>query len=228
MITDRLNAVRRNIKEVCLKVGRSFDDVLLVGVTKYSDVAAINEAVGGGLLDIAENRVQSATEKFPQIMSNSSLRKHLIGHLQTNKVKDAVLLFDLIQSVDSPRLADEINKRAGGIDKIQDILIQVDIAKEDQKFGLPEEALSGMIRHCKELSNIRVLGLMTMAPLTEDAARIRLVFRRCKELFDGLKQEGTASFQMKYLSMGMSGDMGLAIEEGSTMVRVGSAIFKES
>ncbi len=227
MIKDRLNKVQEDIKAVCRRAGRPLDDVLLVGVTKYSDVAAINEAIESGLKDIAENRVQSASEKFSSLSATLSVRKHLIGHLQTNKAKDAVMLFDLIQSVDSQKLADEINKRAGGVGKVQDILIQVDIAKEEQKFGLPEEDLEGMAAHCKTLGNIRVMGLMTMAPLSEDVGRVRAVFRRCKEIFDGLKAQETLSFQMKYLSMGMSGDMGIAIEEGATMVRVGSAIFKE-
>ncbi len=227
MIKDRLNKVREDINTVCRRAGRPLNDVLLVGVTKYSDVSAINEAIESGLEDIAENRVQSASEKFPSLSAAPSVRKHLIGHLQTNKAKEAVVLFDLIQSVDSQKLVDEINKRAGGIGKVQDILIQVDIAKEEQKFGLPEEELDGVAAHCKTLGNIRVLGLMTMAPLTDDVGRVRAVFRRCKEIFDGQKRNETPSFQMKYLSMGMSGDMGIAIEEGATMVRVGSAIFKE-
>jgi PLP dependent protein len=222
-----LNKVREDIKAVCQRAGRSWGDVLLVGVTKYSDVAAINEAIESGLGDIAENRVQSASEKFASLSAVPSVRKHLIGHLQTNKAKEAVALFDLIQSVDSQKLVDEINKRALAIGKVQDILIQIDIAKEEQKFGLPEGDLEGMVAHCKTLGNIRVLGLMTMAPLTDDTVRVRAVFRRCKEIFDGLKGHETPSFQMKYLSMGMSGDMGIAIEEGATMVRVGSAIFKE-
>lgn len=202
--------------------GRRRDDIVIVGVTKYSDAAAVNEAVAAGLTHIAENRVQAAEEKFP-LITGSGLTKHLIGHLQSNKARDAVRLFDLIQSVDSIKLVDEINKRAAMAGKIQDVLLQVDIAREEQKFGLPEEEAAHFVAHAAELPNIRLLGLMAMAPLTEDRELIRGVFREGKKLFDRLKKTQDS---LTTLSMGMSHDYDIAIEEGATMVRIGSALFK--
>jgi len=225
MLENNLRVVRLDIDAICRKVGRKSSDVVLVGVTKYSDVTVVNEAVALGLKNIAENRVQSAKEKFVQL-SVPSVTKHLIGHLQSNKVKEAVELFDLIQSVDSLSLLDEINKRAGAIAKVQEILLQVDIAKEEQKFGLPEGEVKAFCDHAQGLKNISLRGLMTMAPLTEDQALIRSVFRRAHEIFDELRVY-SGNIQMKHLSMGMSGDYALAIEEGSTMVRIGSLIFRD-
>lgn len=229
MVKDNLQEIFSHIHEVCSRVGRDSKEVTLVGVTKFADVPAINEAIACGLMHIAENRVQLAEAKFPQIeFGGRPVMRHLIGHLQTNKAKDAVKLFDLIQSVDSIKLADEINKRAAAVGKVQDILIQVDIAREEQKFGLPEEELEAMLTHVSGLANIRLLGLMTMAPLTDDKGRIRAVFRQGRALFDRAESRSVVRdrVQMRYLSMGMSSDYQIALEEGANMVRVGSAIFQ--
>jgi pyridoxal phosphate enzyme (YggS family) len=229
MIRDNLDAVRASVNFICQRVGRAPSSVTIVGVTKYSDAAAVNEAVAAGLTHIAENRVQSAKEKFPLLdLAGHSVVKHLIGHLQTNKAKEAVQLFDVIQSVDSLKLLQEIDKRAAALGKVQDILVQVDIAREEQKFGLPEEELDPLLTQAKDLSHVRVMGLMCMAPLTEDKDVIRSVFRRLKVHFDAIKVKHTGSsrIMMEHLSMGMSGDYAVAIEEGATMVRIGSAIFK--
>lgn len=227
MIKNNLEALQARIADICRRCGRDPGEVTLVGVTKYSDAATVNEAVAAGLTDIAENRVQAAREKFAHV-SAAGVRRHLIGHLQSNKAKEAVALFDLIQSVDGQDLVDEINKRAAGIGKVQDILLQVDIAKEDRKFGLPPEEAGAFLEHVSGLSNIRLLGLMAMAPLTEDREIVRSVFRRCGALFKTFGREGLCAgrIQMRHLSMGMSGDYDIAIEEGATMVRIGSAIFK--
>ncbi len=213
----------------CLRSGRDPREVIVVGVTKYSNAAAVNEAVAAGLLHIAENRVQAAAEKFPLLQfGGRPVTKHLIGHLQSNKARDAVMLFDLIQSVDSMKLADEIDKRAAAAGKVQDILIQVDVAREEQKFGLPEGELDGLADHLESCAHIRTRGLMAMAPLTGDQMLIRDVFRRLKGMFDRVKKAhaGSARVAMEHVSMGMSGDYEIAIEEGATMVRIGSAIFK--
>lgn len=224
MVSDNLKQVLLNIHEVCGRRGRDPGEITLVGVTKFAEVPAINAAIVAGLLHIAENRVQLAEAKFPKIdYAGKPVVRHLIGHLQSNKARDAVRLFDLIQSVDSIKLADEINKRAAAIGKIQDILIQVDIAKEEQKFGLPEAELAGAVAYLDTLPNVRLLGLMTMAPLTQDKDVVRGVFRRAKEFFDQLKAHGAP---LTILSMGMSSDYEIALEEGATMVRIGSAIFK--
>ncbi|NLE64983.1 MAG: YggS family pyridoxal phosphate-dependent enzyme [Elusimicrobia bacterium] len=225
MVQDRLSALSRKIRDVCLSCGRDPAEVTLVGVTKTADVPRISEALTAGLSDIAENRVQVAREKFPRL-NLRGVRTHLIGHLQTNKVKEAVGIFDLIQSVDSIKLADEISKRAGTIGKVQDILLQVDIAKEEQKFGLPEEEAERFVSHVAGLQNVRLLGLMTMAPLTGDRELIRSVFRQARKMFDAFKSgEHEDRIEMRHLSMGMSGDFEIAISEGANMVRVGSAIF---
>lgn len=224
MIKQNLNAVLANISAVCVRVGRDPRSVTLIGVTKYSSADDINLALAAGLTDIAENRVQLAEEKFPLLaMTGNKPVKHLIGHLQTNKAKDAVRLFDMIQSVDSLKLAAEIDKRAGAAGKRQDILVQVDIAREEQKFGAAEEDVDALLAYLDGCRNIRTCGLMAMAPLTGDAAVIRSVFRRLREMFDRVKA-GRPS--MVHLSMGMSGDYEVAIEEGATMVRIGSALFK--
>jgi pyridoxal phosphate enzyme, YggS family len=228
MIKQNLDTVLSRIHSLCAQAGRDPGSVTLVGVTKYSDAAAINEAVASGLLNIAENRVQSAKEKFPLLAAEQSVVKHLIGHLQTNKAKDAVELFDLIQSVDSVKLVAEIDKRAAASGKMQDILLQLDIAREEQKFGLPEEELNGFLEHVKGCAHVRVRGLMAMAPFTSDQVLVRGVFRRLREHFERIKKEhaGSNHITMEHLSMGMSGDYEIAIEEGATMVRIGSAIFK--
>ena len=224
-----LDAVRARIAAACARAGRAADAVTLVGVTKYSSVAEVNAALAAGLQDIAENRVQSAEEKFP-LLEKGTCRpvKHLIGHLQTNKVRDAVRLFDMIQSVDSLKLAAEIEKRAGAMGKVQDILVQVDIAREEQKFGVAEEGLDVLAVYLEGCPHIRTRGLMAMAPVSGEADVVRPVFRRLRAQFDRLKKERSAAFAMgfEHLSMGMSGDYVIAIEEGSTMVRIGSALFK--
>ncbi|MFH0753471.1 MAG: YggS family pyridoxal phosphate-dependent enzyme [Candidatus Omnitrophota bacterium] len=229
MIRSNLDAVMVSVQSVCRRVGRDPSSVTVVAVTKYTDAVLVNEALAAGIVHVAENRVQSAQEKFPLLQAGAGpVVKHLIGHLQTNKVRDAVQLFDLIHSVDSLKLAQEIDKRAGAIGKVQDILVQVDIAREEQKFGLPEETLEDFMNQVQGLLHVRVLGLMCMAPLTKDKEIIRGVFHRLKGHFDRLKAQyaGTPGIAMMHLSMGMSGDYEIAIEEGATMVRIGSAIFK--
>jgi PLP dependent protein len=229
MVADNLQAVLSNIRNVALRVGRDPQDIILIGVTKFASVEAVNEALRAGLSHIAENKVQLAQDKFSKIdVAGRQVTRHMIGHLQSNKAKDAVQLFDMIQSLDSQKLADEINKRAAAIGKVMDVLVQVDVAREEQKFGVPEEELDTLMAHLSKLANVRTLGLMVMAPLVEDVAVIRAVFRRGKEIFERLKAAKGVSprVEMRYLSMGMTHDYEIAIEEGANMVRIGTAIFK--
>lgn len=230
MISDRLSAVRDNIAGACRKVGRDPESVTLVGVTKYTTLENVQAALAAGLKDIGENYVQDAREKFETLApSLAGVRRHLLGHLQSNKAKIAVGLFDLIQSVDSVKLINELEKSAQKTGKTIDILLEVKTSAEETKTGASMDDVRPMIDHViAGAKHVRVMGLMTMAPNTTDEALIRQSFRTLKQLFDQLAREyaGHSGVQMKHLSMGMSADYLLAVEEGATMVRVGSAIFK--
>ncbi len=226
---ERLDLIREKIAKACQKVGRDPSSVVLIGVTKYTDLAKVQAALDAGLKDIAENRVQDAQERFPQLKFNQvPVTKHLIGHLQSNKAKIAVPIFDMIQSVDSLKLAEEIQKQAEKHNRTMDILIQVNCSDEEQKSGVEKEQALELIDQVAGLKNIHVKGLMTMAALTDDEKKVREAFASLRRVRDDaekmLAKKGRG--EMKYLSMGMSQDFELAIEEGSNMVRVGSAIFK--
>lgn len=200
-----MSVISDNIRKIRDDIG---PDVSLVCVTKQVPIEDILEAISCGINIIGESRVEEALEKWDKLPKGISW--HLVGHLQSRKVKDAVRIFDLIHSVDSAHLAEEINKRAGAIGKIQDILLEVNISGETSKYGFKPEDV-----RLVALPNVRVLGLMTMAPQTGDP---RPVFRRLKRMADDLG--------LKYLSMGMSQDYMAAVEEGSNMVRIGTAIFR--
>ncbi|OGW72465.1 MAG: YggS family pyridoxal phosphate enzyme, partial [Nitrospirae bacterium RIFOXYC2_FULL_44_7] len=225
MLKDNINSVIGRIAAACQKAGREPGSVTLIGVTKTVPAVTVSEAISLGIKDIGENKIQEAQVKFSLISAgNIEVRKHFIGHLQTNKAKKAVELFDLIQSVDSLRLATEINSCAAASGKVQDCLIEVKVSAENTKFGLAPEAVRDFIAQARNLSNIRLRGIMGMAPYFDDRENARPYFARLKSIFDSCKRD-FESFEI--LSMGMSGDFESAIEEGSTMVRVGSAIFGE-
>ena len=196
------------------------DKIILVAVTKNHGVEAMREAIDAGATDIGENRVQEAAEKFQTL--DRKVTRHLIGHLQTNKAKAAVKLFDLIQSVDSQHLAAALDKAAASIDKVQDVLIQVNAAREPQKSGVLLEDLDALIKSVDESKNLRLRGLMMIAPNLEDVEECRPFFKKMRELFDGLKTKREA---FDFLSMGMTHDYKIAVEEGANVVRVGTAIF---
>lgn len=226
---ERLARIHEQISRACQKAGRNPQEVVLIGVTKYTDLPKVQLAIDAGLTHIAENRVQDAQGRFPQLkFTPGQVTKHLIGHLQTNKVKVAVSLFDLIQSVDSLKLAQEIQKQAEKLGKHFDILIQVNCSNEEQKSGVEFDQALELIDQSADLKNINVQGLMTMAALTTDEKKVREAFASLRSLRDQAKsllaKKGRG--QMKYLSMGMSGDFAIAIEEGSNMVRIGRAIFE--
>lgn len=227
---ERLAKIDEQIASACKKCGRDPDEVTLIGVTKYTDLAKVQAAIDAGLKNIAENRVQDAQDRFPALkFPAGAVTKHLIGHLQTNKVKFAVPLFDMIQSVDSLKLAEEIQKQAEKNSKVMDILIQVNCSGEEQKSGIgPDQALD-LIGQINEFKNIKIQGLMTMAALTGDEKAVRQAFAKLRDLRDKAQGVLAASGrgEMKFLSMGMSQDFSIAIEEGSNMVRVGRAIFGE-
>ena len=229
MISQNLARVQSQITSICQRLGRNPQEITLVGVTKYADPVQIKEAIDAGLAHIGENKVQMAQEKFPQLDQwGLKVTKHLIGHLQMNKAKHAVQFFDLIHSVESLRLPHELAKQAQKINKTIDILVQVSTSGEGQKFGLTPNQTIQLIEEILKLSNIRILGLMTMAPYTENQDIIRQCFHDLRVLRDQVQKQFPSSdkIQMKYLSMGMSSDYEIALEEGSNMVRIGTAIFK--
>ena len=196
------------------------DKIILVAVTKNHGVEVMREAIDAGATDIGENRVQEAAEKFQTL--DRAVTRHLIGHLQTNKAKAAVKLFDMIQSVDSEHLATAIDKAAAAIGKIQDVLIQVNAAREPQKSGVLLEDLDALIKFVDAAKNLRLRGLMMIAPNLEDVKECRPFFKQMRELFDELKTNREA---FDFLSMGMTHDYKVAVEEGANVVRVGTAIF---
>lgn len=228
MIRDRILKLQSNISLICQRLGRDPKEITLVGVTKYATFSMIEEAVSYGLTHIAENKVQEALKKFSQLkFPGRKITRHMIGHLQTNKARDALTIFDMIQSVDSVKLASAIDKQALRLKRRADVLIQVNTSGEAQRFGIAPKETLPLMKETIKLSNLRILGLMTMAPLTDDKEAIRRSFRKLKELQGEAVQEFGVyeNFEMKYLSMGMSGDYEIALEEGSNMIRIGRAIF---
>ena len=214
-------SVSENLKKILSDIESiSRDKVMLIAVTKNHGVEMMREAIDCGVENIGENRIQEAAEKFSVL--NRKVTRHLIGHLQTNKAKSAAKLFDLIHSVDSEHLAAAIDKAANSIGKIQDVLIQINLAREDTKSGVYEEDLQSLIAAVDNLKNLRLRGLMMIAPNYDDVEKCRPLFRRMREIFDGLKV-GRKDFD--FLSMGMSHDYKIAIEEGANVVRIGTAIF---
>jgi len=228
MIKDNLSKVQEHIASICNRLGCDPNDITLIGVTKFAEMAQIKEAVEAGLKHIGENKVQEAQKKFPELQeSGLDVTRHMIGHLQTNKVKGALDSFDLIQSVDSLKLAHEINKQAEKSQKKIDILIQVNTSGEEQKFGIASSYLMGLIEKIQSFKHIHISGLMTIAPLTDDTVVVSSCFKKLRVLKEKaeIRFEKQDNVQMKYLSMGMTDDYELALEEGANMLRIGRAIF---
>lgn len=199
------------------------EPVTLIAVTKNHGVEMMQQAIDAGVKNIGENRIQEAAEKFKSL-DDDEVTRHLIGHLQTNKAKQAVRLFDLIHSVDSENLAATIDKAAFSIGKIQDVLIQVNLAKEDTKSGVYEENLQSLIATIDNLKSVRLRGFMLIAPNYSDVENCRPLFRRMYEIFSTTKKTRQ---NFDFLSMGMTHDYKIAIEEGANLVRIGTAIFGE-
>ncbi|WP_042271623.1 YggS family pyridoxal phosphate-dependent enzyme [[Clostridium] dakarense] len=223
-IKENLNYVRNNIKESANKSNRDSEEITLLAVTKTVDVDAVLEAIDNGVTDVGENKPQELARKYEVI--GDKVNWHLIGSLQTNKVKYIIDKVHMIHSLDRQALCEEIQKRAEKIDRTIDCLVQVNISKEESKHGLEEK---DVIEFIKEVStnykNIRIKGLMTMAPFSEDENEVRTVFKGLKNLSLEIDKLNIHNVFMDYLSMGMSNDYQVAIEEGSNMVRVGTSIF---
>jgi pyridoxal phosphate enzyme (YggS family) len=205
------------------RAGRRPDEVTLLVSTKGRSLAEIDEAIRAGVRIVGENRVQEAETKYPHLMGR--VRLHMIGHLQRNKVKEALRIFDMIHSVDSLRLAEEIEKAGGRMGKIVPVLLEVNVSGEESKFGVRPEGIRPMLERISRMKAVRVEGLMTMSPLADDPEKSRPIFRRLKELASEIAGEEFSGVAMDRLSMGMTQDFEAAVEEGATIVRVGTAIF---
>ena len=223
-IAENIESIQKEKAEAAERAGRNPEDILLCAVTKTHTAEQINEAIRAGVTDIGENKVQEILDKYDKVLP---VRWHMIGHLQTNKVKYIIDKVCLIHSVDSFRLAEEINRRAAQHGIVMDILVQVNAACDEAKFGVDMDAAEILVREILEnCSSIRVRGLMTIAPYAENPEEIRPYFHQMRQLYDRLARDiSHPSMDFKYLSMGMSNDRIVAVEEGSTVIRVGTAIF---
>lgn len=225
MIKENLAEVEERIRNACKKSGRSRDDVTLIAVSKTKPVSMIQEVMEEGIIDFGENKPQEMKEKYESLPKN--LRWHMIGHLQRNKVKYVVPRACLIHSVDSLRLAEEISSQAVRDELTVPILIEVNVAEEDSKYGVTVPETEALIRQIAPLPGLAVRGLMTIAPFVENAEDNRPVFEKLRKLAVDIKSKSIDNVTMCELSMGMTGDYQVAIEEGATMVRVGTGIFGE-
>lgn len=221
----RLARIRAQIEAAALKCGRSPQDVTLIAISKTHPASLVREAIELGATDIGENRVQEAEQKINEV-GRYAARWHLVGHLQANKARRAVQLFDVIHSLDSLELARRLDRMCGeeGREKLP-VLVQVDLGHEDTKSGIDESELREFIEGLKVLERVQLIGLMTLPPFFDDPEQARPFFRRLREVRDELREQGVFGDQKGELSMGMTHDFQVAIEEGATMVRVGTAIF---
>ena len=217
--------MRENVAGACRKVGRQPEDVTLVAVTKTVSADVARALAQAGALDLGENRVQELEAKA-EALRDLPIRWHMIGHLQRNKVRKALPIAQLIHSLDSLRLAQEINEQAAKLGRKARVLIEVNMSGEASKFGLPPGELERLLRAMSPLEHVVVEGLMTMPPIAADPQMSRPYFRRLRELRDAASKEKRPNMDLRHLSMGMSQDYPVAVEEGATFVRIGTALFK--
>ena len=225
MLIERYNEVKKHVEEACKRVGRDPREVTVIAVSKTKPLEMVEELRKEKVLDFGENKVQEIMEKYEPM--GPGVHWHLIGHLQTNKVKYIIDKVDMIHSVESLRLAEEINKRAAAKDLVMDILVEVNMADEESKFGVKPEEVEAFLHDLSQFPNIRVRGLMTVAPFVENPEENRVYFRKMRELLVDMNGKKIDNINMDMLSMGMTGDYEVAIEEGATIVRVGTGIFGE-
>lgn len=222
-VAQNFQTVRERVARAAERAGRDPDDVIIVGASKQVEVARIEQAMAAGLRHVGENYVQEAKPKVAAI--GSRVTWHFIGHLQTNKARDAVRMFDVIHSLDRLELAKELSKRAAALGKIMDVFVEVNIAGEETKSGVAPNEVEALIRQAAELPNLRVRGLMTMPPLFDDPEKSRPYFRALRTLQENLTQKNIPNVELSHLSMGMTADFEVAVEEGATIVRLGTGIF---
>lgn len=224
-IAENVRNIQANIESVLKKCGRT-DEVTLIAVTKTVDVEVIKEAIDCGITDIGENKVQEVERKYDEI--DTEVKWHLIGSLQTNKVKYIIGKVALIHSLDRMSLAEEIDKKANQKGIVQECLVQINISKEDSKHGIEEEEVESFVRKVAlKCPNIKIVGLMGMAPWEAEPEATRPYFKKMRKIFELLADKEIEGVSMRYLSMGMSGDYSIALEEGANMIRVGTSIFGE-
>lgn len=223
LVQEQLNEVRQKIVQACERAGRNPSEVKLIAVSKTKPVSMIEEAIACGQTVFGENKVQELCDKIPQLPAN--LEWHLIGHLQRNKVKYIVDKVTLIHSVDTVRLAKQISQEAVKAGVTVQILLEVNVAREESKFGFMEEEVEEAVREIAAFPNIQIVGLMTIAPFVADPEENRIYFKKLHQLCVDINKKNIDNIRMSELSMGMTGDYEVAIEEGATMVRVGTGIF---
>jgi len=232
-ISERISRLKDTIDCACSRASRSRSEIKLVVVTKSADIEAIKEVINLGLTELGENRVQRLKKVSAQIaeflesgdIKAKKVRWHMVGHLQRNKVRAVLPITSLIHSVDTLRLAEEINTSAAKANLCPQVLLQLNTSMEPQKYGVPVGAAMHLVEQIETLPNLKLVGLMTMAPLTRNKDIVRACFIRAKELFMEMKGEKVVGPEFTELSMGMSSDYEIAIEEGATILRIGSAIF---
>lgn len=235
-ISDRLKSIKDDIASACSRVGRDPGRITLVVVTKSADFESVKEVIKLGHCDFGENRVQQLKKVSAQVdefiqdsddnlLAAGDIKWHMIGHLQRNKVRQVLPIASLIHSVDTLRLAEEINTSAAKLNLCPKVLLQVNTSKESQKYGVPVGAAVHLVEQIETLPNIQLCGLMTMAPLTHNKDVVRACFVRARELFIEMRGEKIAGPNFTEISMGMSSDYEIAVEEGATILRIGSAIF---
>lgn len=222
-IKNNLDNIMQRVKAAAEKSGRKSEDIRVVAVTKTVDAERIKNVFEYGLLDMGENRVQELLEKYDKL--DPVCKWHLIGHLQTNKVKYIIDKVEMIHSVDSIELAKEIDTRASRHRRTMDILLQVNVSGEETKFGVSPEQIYDFVNAISCMENISLRGLMTVAPLTQNPQEVRPVFKKLYDIYIDIKRKSIDNVNMDYLSMGMSNDFEVAIEEGANIVRIGTGIF---
>jgi len=222
VICQKVQEIEQRLARACERAGRKREEVLLLGASKYANAEKIREAYQCGVRAFGESRAQDFLKKFEEL-KDLPIDWHFIGNLQTNKVKYIIDKVSLIHSLDRPSLAEEIQKRAERLGKVQDVLIEVNVGKEETKGGVYEEDLEKLFEYCLSLKNLRVLGLMAIPPYKENPEEVRPYFVKLRKLKE--KLEELYKIKLPHLSMGMSGDFEVAVEEGATIVRIGSAIF---
>ncbi|MFH1683558.1 MAG: YggS family pyridoxal phosphate-dependent enzyme [Candidatus Margulisiibacteriota bacterium] len=221
-IQENLQIICSRIAKAAESVGRNPNEITIIGAVKNQPTEKIIQALEAGLRNIGDNKVQEAKARFDEIKARfPNVTWHMIGHLQRNKVRQALDVFDIIQSLDSERLAGEIQAKA----KEVSVLVEVNTSGEETKYGIPADSTIDFLKKLSKFGNIKVQGLMTIAPLIDDPEKVRPYFKKLKDLSENIKNLNLPNIEMKYLSMGMTDDFSVAIQEGSNMVRIGRALF---